>query len=245
MEEFEALLREMGLSEKESKVYLVLFSIGSSTVNTIAERADLIRTTTYDLLKSLREKGMVSSLVRNKILYFEAADPNKLIEIFDAKKQKLKEALPALRKLRQVVPTGPTLELYEGIEGIRTIWQDILKEKQPLLALSNYESVFNTLKYFSPRFIQQRIKEKIPVRLLTERTPGAIETWKKKDKEELRETRFLPALEHTKITEYIYGTKIAILSTDPQNPLGIIIRHPDFTKQQTVLFELLWKQAKA
>jgi len=244
MDEFEVLLQEMGFSEKESKVYLTLLSIGSSTVNTIAEYADLIRTTTYDILKSLREKGMVSSLVRNKVLYFEAADPGKLIEVFDAKKQKLNEALPALRKLRRIVPTGPTLELYEGKEGIRTIWQDVLKERKSLMAISNYDSLFNTLKYLSPRFIQQRVKEKIPAMLLTEKTIGAIKIWKKKDKEELRETRFLPALEHTKITEYIYGNKVAILSTDPQNPLGILIRHSEFAEQQKVLFEQLWKKAK-
>lgn len=238
------LLQEVGLSEKEAKVYLVLLSLGPSTVNMIAERSDLIRTTTYDILKSLREKGIVASLVKNRILHFEAADPQKLIESLDAKKQKIQEALPELRKLRQFVTEGPTLELYEGVEGIRTIWQDILGEKQPLLAFSNYESVFNTLKYFSPRFIQQRVTEKIPAKLLTEKTPGAIETWKKKDKQELRETRFLPALERTKITEYIYGDKVAILSTDPQNPLGIIVRHADFAKQQTVLFEMLWKQAQ-
>jgi len=225
-------------------VYLVLLALGPSTVNTIAERSDLIRTTTYDVLKKLREKGIVSSLVRNKILHFEAADPQKLIETLDVKKQKIQEALPELRKLHQVVTQGPTIELYEGVEGIRTIWQDILNEKKPLLSISNYESLFNTLKYFSPRFIQQRVKNKIFAKLLTEKTPQAIETWKKTDKQELRETRFLPSLESIKITEYIYGDKVAFLSTNPQNPLGVILRHPEITAQQQKLFELLWKQTE-
>lgn len=244
MQEYEQLMKDIGLSEKEAKVYLILLSLGPSTVNTIAERSDLIRTTTYDILKTLREKGLVASLVRNKILHFEAADPQKIIENLDAKKQKVQNALPDLRKLHQIVPQGPTLELYEGVEGIRTVWQDILKEGTPLSAISNYQSVFNTMKYFSPRFIQQRVQRKIPARLITEKTPGAIQTWKKNDKQELRETRFIPSLEHVKITEYIYGEKVAILATDPQNPLGILIRNKEFAEQQQILFELLWKQAE-
>lgn len=244
MQEYEQLLRELGLSEKEAKVYLIILSLGTSTVNTIAENTDLIRTTTYDTLKTLREKGMVSSIVRNKILHFEATDPQKLIESFDAKKQKLMEALPGLRKLHRELPVGPTVELYDGIEGIRTIWQDIIKEKKELSAISNYDSLFNTLKYFSPRFIKQRIQQKIFVKLITEKTPDAINTWKKNDKTELRITRFIPSIEKIKITEYIYGEKVAILSTDPANPLGIIIRHPDFAKEQKLLFDLLWEKAE-
>jgi hypothetical protein len=119
-----------------------------------------------------------------------------------------------------------------------------LRNQQPISAISNYQSVFNTLKYFAPRFIKQRVEKKIFARILTEKTPQAIQTWKKNDKNELRETRFIKSLEQIKITEYIYGEKVAILATDPQNPLGMLIRNKEFAEQQKVLFELLWKQAE-
>ena len=55
--QYEEELRKYGLSEKEAKVYLALLKKGPSTVNEIAESADLVRTTTYDILKILREEG--------------------------------------------------------------------------------------------------------------------------------------------------------------------------------------------
>ena len=67
---------------------------------------------------------------------------------------------------------------------------------------------------------------------------------KSKDEKELRETRFIPELQKIPITEYIYGEKVAILKTNPQDPLGIIILDKDFAQSQKLLFELLWKRAE-
>jgi len=241
---YEQVLKEIGLSDKEAKVYLALISLGPSTVNQISEKADLIRTTTYDVLKSLREKGLVSSIVKNKILHFESADPSKLIENLDEKKQKAEEILPELRNLHKPILRGPLIEFYEGVEGIRTVWQDILNKKQTLLAISDFQSLFNTTKFLAPRFIHQRVENKINAKLLTEKTKETLETWKVNDKKELRETRFIQELKITPVTEYIYDDCVAILGTDIQNPLGIIIRHKDFAEQQKILFNLLWNKAE-
>jgi HTH-type transcriptional regulator, sugar sensing transcriptional regulator len=244
MDNLKEILQEVGLSDKESQVYLSLLALGPSTVNDIAERADLIRTTTYDLLKTLREKALVSFARKNKVIHYTAADPSKIIETLDEKKQKVKSVLKELRSLHNPKPKSPVIELFEGMEGIRTVWQDILHKKKDLLCISDYESLFNTTKFFAPRFINQRVEHKIPARLLTEKTKGAVEVWKNKDKKELRKTKFLQGLNIMSATEYIYGNNVAILGTDVKNPLAFIIRHKDFANHQRNLFELLWEKAE-
>jgi len=107
-----------------------------------------------------------------------------------------------------------------------------------------FHILFTSSFNISPRFIHQRIENKIHAKLLTEGTKETIETWKKNDKKELRETRFISELKTIPLTEYIYGNCVAILGTDIQNPLGIIIRHKDFAEQQRILFHLLWDNLK-
>lgn len=244
MTELNEILQEYGLSDKEAKVYLTLLSIGSATVNTIAEKADLVRTTTYDILKVLREKALVSSAVKNKILYFEAADPSKLIQVLDEKKKRISGIMNELKQLKINIPKKPVIELYEGKEGIKTVYQDILEEKKPLFSFSNTHHIFNVLPFYVPNFVNQRAKAGIFIKLLNEKTKESVELMKKKDKAENRETRFIQELKDIPLTEYIYGDNVAIMSTKKEEALGIIIRHSDFAKEQKLLFDLLWKEAE-
>ena len=218
--------------------------MGPSTVNQVAERSDLVRTTAYDILKTLREKGLVASLVRNRILHFEAADPAKLIESLEEKQQMIKGVLADLRAIRLPAPEGPVIEMFEGREGVKVIFEEILKKKQELLCISEVTSIFKLLPYASPRFIERRVEKGIFGRVLTERTPETMRLMKKPEKKELRETRFIKGLKDIPMIEYIHGDDVSIVSTNIDNPLGIIIRHADFAKEQRVLFELLWKTAE-
>lgn len=242
MDAYLKTLREIGLAEKEAQVYLALLSIGSSTVNSIAEKSDIVRTTTYDVLKSLREKGIVSSVIKNKILYFEAADPAKLVETLEERKQKLKQLVPQLRTIYSPPLGKPAMEVYEGKEGIKTVWEDILVEKKTLYCIANAKLLYKLLPFVSPRFVQRRAKRGIPVKALLERTKQSTKL--QTNASELRETRYIPQLKNINITEYIYGSSVAVIGTNPKNPLGIIIRHADFAKEQKLLFELLWKTAE-
>ena len=186
-------LRAYGLSEKEASVYLSLLSLGPATANQVAERANLVRTTTYDILKTLKEKGIVRCITKNKVLYYEAAPPQKLIEILDEKRRTISAIIPSLQQLSLPAKNEPKFEVFDGREGIKTVYQDILSNATELEAFSNTKQVTELLPHFLPHFIRQRIDKKIPLRLLSEETPES-RTVKEDDKKELRSTRFLPEL---------------------------------------------------
>ena len=56
------ILTEIGLNEKQAKVYLAVLELGGSKVTEIAALSKVHRVTVYDILKSLMEKGLVSSI---------------------------------------------------------------------------------------------------------------------------------------------------------------------------------------
>jgi sugar-specific transcriptional regulator TrmB len=53
-------LKQLGLTEKEAKVYLMLLRIGPSPVSSLARRTNLKRVTVYSVLDSLMSRGLVS-----------------------------------------------------------------------------------------------------------------------------------------------------------------------------------------
>jgi sugar-specific transcriptional regulator TrmB len=237
-------LRKYGLSEKEASVYVALLKLGPSAAKHISKECHLIRTTLYDVLKSLREKGIVAATLKNKIHYFEAADPEKLIEILDEKKDVINRVMTELRTLRREVDPYPRGEIFEGVDGVKTVFTEILKDKKPLYAFSNNSAMIKLVPFFGPHFIEARVKKKIPIKIISEPSEFTDKELIAKDKKEFRETRVLPELTNVNINEYITEDLVAILGSRADEPIGILIRQKDFARLQIELFERVWKVAK-
>ena len=238
----EEALKEFGLNDKETKVYLALLSLGTSSVNRIAEQADIIRTTAYDILKSLIEKGLASYVIKSGVKYYESAAPEKIIAILDEKKRKVQEILPALKKIREFVLEKPKVEIYEGKEGLKTILEDMLITKKDICGYSSVK-LLKLLEYYFPNFIRRRAKLKIKTRVIMERSKETKKL-KKKDTEELRELRFIKEASNFKLGYYIYGNKVSILIAKQEEPMGILIENEELAEAEKLIFERVWNQAK-
>lgn len=87
----EEILRSLGLNNKEVKIYLANLQIGSNLVQKIANFANLNRTSAYDLLKSLEQKGFVSYTIKSGKKYYQAVDPKKIIDLLKEKELMIKK----------------------------------------------------------------------------------------------------------------------------------------------------------
>jgi len=237
----EDALRELGLTEREVRVWLAMLGIGASTAAEIAKKAKMNRISTYDILKRLVYIGIAGYVIRNNVKYFQAVEPSRLITILEERKQKIESVLPELEAIKGTIKGRPTMELYEGKPGIKTIMDDIIKTQKELLAWSSTKDIFKLLTYYTPQFIRRRVKTGIHIKLLTERSSESYKL-KKSEKKELRETRFIP-IERAN-TMYIYGNKIALLDTSMAEPIGILIENDNFANTMKILFELMWKNAE-
>lgn len=235
-------LREFGLTDREVKVYLAMLKLGTALVQDIAKSAGTYRTYTYEVLKSLMQKGLVSYAIKSGKQYFEVAEPEKLLSILKEREIKVNKILPELKTIYKSVTEKPKIELYEGKEGLKTILDDLIKTKQEVLVYSSTRKQLVLLDFYFPNYITRRVKEKIKIKVLTERSKETLEM-RKNDKKELREMRFLPEGFEFPTATNIYGNKVAILSLEKE-PIGIIIENEDIAKTQRMVFELLWKTSK-
>lgn len=238
----EDTLREFGLTEKEIKVYLALLSLGTALVQDIAKKAGTYRTYTYEVLKSLMEKGLVSYVIKSGKQYFEVAEPEKLLNILKEKEKKIEQILPELKEIYKTAVEKPKIEVYEGKAGLKTILDDLIRIKQEILVYCSTRKQLQLLRFYFPNYIKRRVKEKIKIKVITEKSKESLEIHKK-DKEELREMKFLPEGFEFPTSTNIYGNKVAILSLEKE-PVGVIIDNEDIAKTQRIVFNLLWRIAK-
>lgn len=238
------MLEEYGLSDKESKVYIATLMLGTVKVNEIAGKAKLLRETTYAILKSLKEKGLVSYIIKSGVKYFNASDPERLIGLLDEKKKRIESVMKELKELKQTAIKKPVVEFYEGSEGMLTASEDIIRKgNKTVLAYVN-TNILKVMPFYHPGFRLRRKKRKVFLKAITEKSPESEEL-KRQDKKELRETRFFDKImKGMKSAFYVYEDKILFLKASEKEQFGAIIQDKELAELQKRIFEDMWRQAK-
>ena len=124
-----SILKDAGLTEGEIKVYLALLEIGSTTSGPIIKKSGISRSIIYTILEKLMNKGLVSYLTKEKTKYFQAAQPNKLLEYIEEKEEKIRQSKGEIEKIlpilikKQESAKQSEVQLYQGLKGVRTAYE--------------------------------------------------------------------------------------------------------------------------
>jgi sugar-specific transcriptional regulator TrmB len=243
----EKSLEKMGLSHKESIIYLKLLELSPSPLRKIAEETDMNRGTVYDTLKSLMRKGLVSFYDKDKKQHFMAEDPENLInilrdrrrEVIRAKKE-LERVLPELQIRHKKSDERPFIKMYESDGGAKAILEDVLRtmaqedDKEYYVYSSFTRDMREHLYRDFESFSERRVKLGIKVKTIGPSSGGALRG--------LDERRTMQKLEDAPSYIIIYGHKVAILSFSKNNYLtAVLIQDQGFSKTERLVFETLWE----
>ncbi len=239
--DIELALKEYGLTEKETKVYLALLPLGSINLQEIAKKVDFPRTTVYNTLNYLFKKGLVSKIIKRGVTYFEASSPKKLIDTILQRKEILEKALPELEGLKKSTRESSSVEIYEGIEGISTILSDVFKIKQQTYYFGSYSLSVEVLKHLPEHSRTLRLDKKIPAKIIIDRYDE--ETFHKPAYKKITEIRFLDSMKDFPCMIFIYGNNVA-LYTLKEELVGVIIKNKQAAEAMKLVFDMYWKLAK-
>src|SRR5690554_1491721 len=98
-----AALRHLDLDERQVTTYLALLKLGPASIRDIAAESGINRGSTYETLKQLATKGVVSYFPKGKRRVFQAEDPDRLLNLAESKQQALKQAVEQLRS--EIIPS--------------------------------------------------------------------------------------------------------------------------------------------
>jgi sugar-specific transcriptional regulator TrmB len=236
--EIQKILQNLGLEEKEAKVYLALLKLGGATATKIAEKTNLDRTLIYQLANKLIEKGLVSYIIKNNVKYFSAANPAKLTQDLKEKEKQLQKALPELINLTKIEEQETKVEIYRGKEGLRTIIKDIIRVKKDVIAFGEEGRADQVLPIDIHQYLKQLEKNKIHEKVLArEDLKGKILMSKNS------EFRYLPKIYLSPVTTVVYGNKVASFIWTP--PYHVILtNNNEVADSFRSYFKALWKIAK-
>lgn len=243
----ELKLRELGLAEKEAKVFLASLELGCNTVQEIAKKADINRATTYVIIEKLMKKGLMSSVEKGKKTFFQTEDPKRLLTLLEEqeeglkrKEEEFKKYLPELETLFNIAEEKPKVRFFEGKEGLVAIRDDYFKAKDKevvgFFAKDEERNVFSEeerLKAFN-----ERVKTGIKFKLLY----SDIE--KNKTERESTRERFIPKNKFPLSSSFIiYDNKVAAVSMKGKL-IGVIIDSKEISNTFRSIFELAWEGAE-
>jgi len=175
------VLNRLGLNNSEIKVYFALLELESSTVGRIIDRAKVPDSKIYSILEKLKEKGLVSFVIKNNVKHFQATDPCNLIELLNEKSEQIEEQkrilreeiIPNIEQQRKLTEEKQEATVYEGMEGLKSAFNVLLTTIKPgmeyyafMVGLSPEDK---KVERFFLNYHQKRIQQKIRIKLIAEK----------------------------------------------------------------------------
>ena len=121
-------LQNLGLTEKEAKVYIALLQLGKATAYSVALRSNLKNPTAYVILENLIDKGIVRKIPRVKKTLFTVISPEDLFSMVKSRiKNAEEEALPELKALSRGKEYKVRASYYQGLRAIKELYGKMVK----------------------------------------------------------------------------------------------------------------------
>jgi sugar-specific transcriptional regulator TrmB len=244
----EKQLEQLGLTDRESVVYLASLQSGPTTAAFLAKRTDIKRPTVYLAIESLTKKGLMSSIVQGKKTLYVAENPKNLerlikqAEMEVSQRSRLLEAMSSeLLSLYNSTEEGkPIVRFYEGKDGVESIRRDFAEMDFDRVCSFVDREKMHELFPSQPKITQARVQNRIPSRVIY--TGEKIESLN--SRKEMREARWISKEKYPFSGDVtVYGNKVALTSFEI-NPKSVVIENLEFAKLIQALFDLAWDGIK-
>ena len=120
-------LVKLGLSQKAAAVYLAGLELGTASVQALAIKTKIKRTTIYLVMEELQTFGLVTETVAGKKRKFVFAHPNQLKVLENEREQTLEQSFPELQRLAAESPGQPQVTYADSLEQIQKLYEVALK----------------------------------------------------------------------------------------------------------------------
>ncbi|MBW2988094.1 hypothetical protein DRJ48_02920 [Candidatus Woesearchaeota archaeon] len=238
----EKVLEELGLSQNESKVYLTLLELGSTTAGEIAKKSKVHRTNVYDALEGLMKRGLASYIIKDRTKYFEASPPEDLLRYLQDKEERLKEILPKLNLIRELSEKKSQAHVYEGLKAFINLNYGWLRYREPILVFGIPKGVVEKyLKFDIPKWHKKRIALKIVMKHIY--NENAKERIRYLNSLPYTEAGYLPERFNSDVSTVTCGDEVVLVFW--MEPIMMIqIINKKIAQSYKNYFELLWSHCK-
>jgi sugar-specific transcriptional regulator TrmB len=235
------VLQNLGLNDKEARIYLALLEKGVSTAYAVATKAGVKRPTTYAILDDLAKRAVVHKVPKSNKKMYRVVPPEVLLERKREELQDVEDILPKLKAKENTGSKKTRVEYFEGEEGVK----EVLDYKLDELAGGEIVGFYaKTNQEVLERFNHyEEYNEKLKRKGITMRgvapADETLEGFRKTDKEYGRILREIETSKYSSDVAIEVGTSFVRIF-DPINLQGLIIENSSVSETMREIFEIVW-----
>ncbi len=243
-----SILKELGLSVNEAKIYEALLDLNEAGVGDISSNSKIHRRSVYDAIGRLIDKGLVFLILAKGENTYAPVDPGKLMELLKEKEVALNRAMPDLEKRYKKKKASQEAYIYRGVEGFKNFMRDVLRVRRDVYTIGGKLAWLDPeIKNFSEHALREIKRKNINFHILFD------EKVKEKDSNKYKKFgknyRFISDKYLTSSTISIFGDYVVnytgqyIQKIDELGTM-FIIRDEELADSYRKWFELLWDGCK-
>jgi sugar-specific transcriptional regulator TrmB len=251
--ELETLI-DIGLSPEEGRVYLSLLNTGSSSATVLSKNSGIKRTYVYAICKSLSSKGLLVIHESRGKTVFTPQSPDYLLRLSESKRAKAVEAqarlegvMEQLKNQFKSIDARPIVQVFEGVEGVKKIYLDTLREGVEISAVVETSEIDPELRsWLKDYYTLERARLGIHAKVIL--ASGKLSgEYQSRNDSRLRTVREIPSSKYPIKHEVdIYGDKVAFIKYHKDEPIvGLLIDNALVAQTMRAWFELSWKGAES
>ena len=228
----EQILRDLGLTEQEARVYVALLDHGECTAVKLASHTNIDRVQIYQITERLIRNGFASFIHKDNVKYFLAADPEKFGRDLEEKQHKFEKVYPLLKLKQESNPPETYVHVLKGMEGFKTLIQMVKDEGEDYCTIcgERQSEVVNYKRKQVKTLTSNGQKGRVLQVRGTDCFIGPLE--------EFRWTK----IPKTQMSLVIFGDYVATINW--REPMQVIIvKNKDIAVTQKHIFNQLWEQA--
>lgn len=236
-----AIIQNLGFTTKQARIYLAALELGEASVQQLAQKSQLKRTTLYYILDELIESGALVETKTGRKTYYVPEQPVTLLKNVKEKISNFEESLEFLEDVAGRTRKKPRVYFLYGSAGFKEVWDMILNTKEKEYRIITGGE--NFLGYVKEKYIVDEIIAKKKRLGVSSRQLITASAYAKeiiaKDSRENRISKLLPPIYKLPFTEIITESLVAFISPRFSNMI-FIVENDAFSKTRKSIFETLW-----
>ena len=245
-----SILKDLGLTDGEIRVYLALLEIGTSTAGRIIEKSKISPSKIYDVLNRLIDKGLVSYIIEGKTKHFKAAPPKNILNYIERRENELiqhknefRKIIPLLEAKQKLETKNFNAQIFEGVSGLITVFDMSIQE----LKKGDIAYAFGYPAYASELFdaYWREYYKKCDKKGVIRKVIYDYDAWflKKRTGRKMSYYRYMPKGIVTPSWVLIFNDKVATVIVTEEQKVCFLVQNKEVAKSYVQYFNLLWKNA--
>lgn len=240
-------LVEAGFEPRDVHFYLAVLQGSRVTVAEAAHKANVSRTSGYDIARRLQARGLISKVesdpgegedLRTQS-HLIANDPVQLLDEWSARRRMLDDLVPQLRAHFSASRTRPKVRYLEGASGIRNALFETLDWESPIHGILSMRDLMTIPgEAAMADYIAGRRERELLLRVIRTRDhdwPGGWLT----SARDYRVVKHAPA-EHEFTMTTVIGRQQVVTLSSARETFAMVIESAEYADMQRNFFEVLW-----